>query len=704
MEEFNKFKEKLQKNFAELIKDATHLFEINIDKDEFWNLYLDSFPAGTNEIYRERREYDCNACKRFIRTIGNAVVIKDNKVHTIWDFDTESSTFQPVADALSSYLKERVVTDVYVSKYNFIGLDYNHEIIEEKIHRWDHLYLQLPDRLVDKTSRSEGEIKGVYRDTKNVFKRSLDEITEESVQIVLELISQGSLYRAEENKGVLENFLTYKKEYEGISDAEKDNYAWEKSLTAGMAVGRIRNHAIGTLLVDISNDVDLNEAVVRYRKIMDPTNYQRSMPVYTKRMLENAQKTVIELGYQNSLQRRFANIDDITVNNILFANRDSAKRMAGGDIFAEMAQEVSLNPRKFAKVEEVPVEKFISDILPHVRELEVLLENRHASNMVSMLAPVVKESPSMFKWNNAFGWAYAGNIADSELRNRVKDLGGRVDGALRFSHTWNYDPAKPNQSLMDLHVFMPNSGYESYGSAYVNKKEIHDIYPSGRRVGWNKRQDRLSGGIQDVDFTRIPGKDVPVENTVFPDIDRMPEGKYIFKIHNWRLRQPTRSGFKAEIECGGELYQFEYDKPLENKEWITVAEAILKDGMFTVDPKMPTTTTQKEIWGLKTNQFVPVSVVCYSPNYWDEQNGIGNKHYMFMLKDCVNPERPNGFYNEFLKPELKAHRRVFEALGAKTAVQDVEDQLSGLGFSSTKRNDILIKVKGATERVIRVKF
>lgn len=55
MGDFIKFKERLQQNFKRMQKDATHLFEVDVDKDELWNTYLDSFPAGTNMIYRERR-------------------------------------------------------------------------------------------------------------------------------------------------------------------------------------------------------------------------------------------------------------------------------------------------------------------------------------------------------------------------------------------------------------------------------------------------------------------------------------------------------------------------------------------------------------------------------------------------------------------------------------------------------------------------
>lgn len=59
---FKKFRDLIEENFKEISKDVTHLFEVEVNKDELWNLYLDSYPEGTNLVYRKRREYDCSCC------------------------------------------------------------------------------------------------------------------------------------------------------------------------------------------------------------------------------------------------------------------------------------------------------------------------------------------------------------------------------------------------------------------------------------------------------------------------------------------------------------------------------------------------------------------------------------------------------------------------------------------------------------------
>lgn len=681
--EFLNFRNALQKNFAEMTKDATHLFEVAVDKDELWNLYLDSFPAGTNEIYRERRGYDCSCCRHFIKTIGNAVVIKDNTVHTIWDVSGVGTTFQPVADALSAYIKAHAVTDVYVSQEKKIGTERSLERLENgKVNSYDHFFLELPDKFVFDKRRSAGDIKGGFRDTRNVFKRSLDEITEESVMTVLELISQNSLYKGEEWKAPLTEFLKYKKAYDKLAVAEeKENFAWEKSIAAGAGIGRIRNHSIGTLLVNISEGMDLDTAVKKYEQIVAPANYKRPKAIYTKKMLEDARKKIEELGYMPSLERRFATLDDISINNILFSNKDAQRRISGaGDVFASMEKDIAVNPKKFSNVEEVSAADFVKNVLPMAREIEVYLENRHSKNMVSLIAPKNPDTPTMFKWNNGFSWAYSGNITDSDIRENVKSAGGKVDGDLRFSIQWNED-GKDNCDL-DAHC-KEAGGYEIY-------------YGSARKPNFSPTRGQL-----DVDIIDPKGK-IAVENITWANRKTMDIGKYLFFVN--RYSGSVKNGFRAEIEFDGKIYSFDYSKPMRYKENVQVAEVTFDGENFSIKELLPSSMSSREVWGLKTNQFVPVSVVMYSPNYWDEQDGIGHRHYFFMLKGCANDEQPNGFYNEFLKNELTAHKRVFEALGSKMHVEDVEDQLSGVGFSATKRNDVLVKVKGTSERVIRVKF
>lgn len=688
---FKDFVKAIQKNLQQMSKDSSRLFTVNVDTEELYNLYLDSFPAGTNEIYRERREYDCSCCRHFIRDVGNVVSIKNGELHTIWGINPVSDDkYNVVAAALDTYVKQKAVLGVFLKKEKRIGTPENREMLPTgKINKYEHFFVDLPEICIFKECYGhtlEGDL-SQFRDVRNVFKRSLDEISKEAVDTVLELIAQNSLYKGAEWKKQLTEFKNYQKEYGKLTDKQKELWIWEKSISAGAVIGKIRNHSIGTLLVNISEGMDLDLAVRKYEQIVAPVNYKRPKAIFTKKMLEDAKKTITELGYMDSLQRRFATLDDITVNNILFSNKDAAKRITGAmDLFDEMEQDVAIDPKRFSKVEEISAEDFIKNVLPVAKELEVYLENKHIQNMVSLIAPEVADAKTMFKWNNGMSWAYTGNITDSDIKENVKAAGGSVTGIVRFSIQWNDGNGKDNSDL-DAHCLEPQGGDHIYFSHKIS---------------------RYTGGELDIDITDPiyqckSNGGVAVENITYPSKERMKPGTYKFYVNQYSFR--NSQGFKAEVEVNGEIHSYEYNAPVRGN--VDVAEVILdQSGNFKVVDKLPgnCATISKDVWGIKTLQFTPVSVVCYSPNYWDEQKGIGHQHLFFMLKDCINPEEPNGYYNEFLKPELEQHRRVFEALGAKAHVKDVDDQLSGVGFSLTKRNDLIIKVKGATERVVKVKF
>lgn len=678
--EFAMMKQRMINHFNGAL-GRNYLFEVDLDKDELWNLYLDSFPEGTNPIFRERRTYDCSCCRHFIKNIGPTVFIDENlNLHTIFEFDTGSTVFQPVMNVLDAFVKSKVISDIYYSETKNVGTDKNYERCDDgKIFTWEHFFLHLPDQCVENRYMI-ATTKGRIRDRRNVFKRSLDEISMDALDTVLELITTNTLYKGEEWKSALTKFKTYKQKYESLPAEKKDLYAWRESMLVGDVIGKIRNHSIGVLLIDISEGMDLDAAVRRYERIVAPTNYKRPKAIYTKKMLADAQKKITELGYMESLPRRFATLDDITVNNILFSNRDVSKRI-GGSVFDDMLADIAVDAKKFSRVEEVTADKFVNDILPSAKSLEILLENRHAQNMVSLIAPVNKDAKSMFKWNNGFSWAYAGNITDSDIRENVKAAGGDVNGDLRFSIQWNEDGT--DNCDLDAHC-REASGYEIY-------------FGQGRKPGYSP-----TGGQLDVDIIRPSGK-VAVENITWPSRGRMHAGRYLFFVHQYS--GSARRGFRAEIEFDGAIYSFDYSKSMRSGEAVAVAEVYLdRDGKFTIKELLPSNVSTRDIWGLKTNSFVPVTVAMYSPNYWDDQQGIGHRHYFFMLKDCVNPETPNGMFNEFLDNRLDEHKRVFEALGSKLSVSATDDQLSGLGFSATKRNDVIVKVKGATERMFKVKF
>ena len=680
MLQFDEFATMLRKHVAEMVEDDNDIFVVDIDKDALWELYLNSYPEETNPMFRERTVHDCSACRQFIKAFGNAVLVKDGKVTTIWDFGAGDATYDHVVEAMGAYVKSCPVSGIFVSDTAKIGTEENHEMGEdENVLTWRHFYAEVPQRFVIHRGNL-GTVRGEAQAQRGVFKRSLDEITEDATLSIIELIAQNSLYKGEEWKGVLDAFLKHQRAYTLLPPAEKELYAWEQSAKAGAVVGKIRNHSIGTLLVDISNGVDLDSAVRKYEAMVAPSNYKRPKAIFTKKMLEDAEKEITELGYLPSLGRRHATLDDITVNNILFVNRDIVKTLGGENIFSDMSRDVGVSPKNFDRVEEVSMAVFVSDILPHTQNIEVLLENKHAGNLATLIAPENRDAPSMFKWNNPFSWAYAGNITDS-MKERVKALGGDVSGVLRFSIQWNDNG--DNSDDLDAHCIEPN-GNEIY---YQNKRQVHH-----------------SSGMLDVDIIN-PDTEAPcgvaVENITWSDLCKMPDGTYQLFVHCYS-HCSGRSGFAAEVEFNGQIHSFAYNQPLRQKENVHVAEVTVSDGQFSIKEMISSSVSSREIWGLDTNQFHPVSVIMMSPNYWDEQEGVGNKHFFFMLKECLNTESPNGFFNEYLKNELISHKRVFEALGGKMRVDPSDDQLSGVGFSSTQRNTLVIRVTGHIDRTIKV--
>ena len=286
--------------------------------------------------------------------------------------------------------------------------------------------------------------------------------------------------------------------------------------------------------------------------------------------------------------------------------------------------------------------------------------------------------------NNNFSWSYIGNVTDS-IKENVKRAGGNVSGVLRFSIQWNDNPNQPNQNDFDAHCIEPKA----------SGKFNHIFYPQARR-----KFD--SSGMLDVDIIN-PGREVAIENIVWTNKEKMPTGIYEMKVQCYADNGGI-GGFQAEIEFDGKIYPFSYRKKVRQSEFIEVAKVkFSKEKGFEIIESLPIESSSKNIWNIQTEKFQPVSSIMYSPNYWGTSN-IGNKHIFFMLKNCKNHESITGIYNEFLHNDLNKHRKVFEMLGSMMKVPKSDEQLSGLGFSLTKRNYLVAKVKGNFNRTLKIIF
>lgn len=672
MSDFQKFNKAINNQLA-VMQAAGQLFEVAVDRDELFEVYLGAFREGDDPIYIERTEHDCNCCKQFIRKVGNVVIIENGQIHTIWDVDAGSDIYQPVADALSAYVKSKPVKNVFISEESSIGVAKNNGMVDGRVIPYEHFHTKVNKRYVIARGNSISQAHGAHKATHDVFKRSLEEISMSAIEVVEDLISQNSIYKGKEYENVVKALKRHKTQYDKLkTEDEKTLFLWRESVKAGYNC-RYKNTVIGTLLADISEGVELEKAVGSFEQKVAPENYKRSKALITPNMIKKAQEAVEALGIEESLHRRFAVETDLTVNNVLFADRSTAKKMQGG-VFDELVKETSGKPKKLSKVEEVTAEDFVKKILPKAESIEVMVENKHTNNFMSIIAPVYDDSPNIMKWDNNYSWSYAGEVTDS-IKERVKAAGGQVDADVRVSLSWsNYDD-------LDLHVKEPNGNI---------------IYFGDRKSS--------SGGELDVDMN-AGGRSsrTPVENIFWKDQNRMKEGEHIVYVNQFSKREKKDVGFEVQFACGSDSETFYHPKDLTGKVEVLRFNYSKRNGVVITKRCIESESKPQDMWGLKTQQFHKVKMVMDSPNHWDDQ-AVGNKHLFFILEDCINPDQARGFYNEFLRNDLNEHRKVFEVLAGKMKTPYSNDQLSGLGFSETKRAEVLVKVSGSFNRTLKVKF
>ncbi len=654
MSDFIKFSQAVHNRFQSY--DNVELYRTSIDTQVLYEEYLKAFPAGTNPIFRTNTEHDCSCCRNFIKNLGTVVVLKDGVIYTIWEeLGDLPYPYGEVATHLAAFVKANAtITGVYRTKERQYGHESNKETYEGRVIQWNHFYGYIGRK---HHSNSPEKDAGLINTLAGVFLRGLQSISRQSVDAVIELIEQNALYRGKEHLATVRAFKDLQTAY--YVDME-GTFHWENVSKKGAG---IRNTVIGTLLTDLSDGVPMETAVASFEKKVAPENYKRPTALITPSMITAALTKLRDLDLEGAVSRRFAKLSDVSINNVIWAD-NSAKAMMKDTLADALMQSTQVRTAPTAtKATDITIADFMSTVVPTASAMAILMKNVLSSNLVSLTAPVHTDVKHLFQWSNNFAWSYNGNITDS-IKEKVKRAGGNTNAQLRVSLAWF------NGDDLDIHADTPLGHIY-----YVNKGGVLDV-------------DMNAGGNNN--------KIDPVENLSWKD---PVNGQYRIVINQFNCRSTENVGFVLEVENAGTVTQYTYENRVVGN--ITALAFTIKDGLITSlesSDALKSEAKSTTLWGMKTEAFVSVDTLMFSPNYWDE-NATGNKHWFFILKGCKNDEPTRGIYNEFLTQSLHEHRKVFEVLGSQTMCPVVDEQLSGVGFSSTRKDEVVIQVTANTGSV-----
>lgn len=721
----------LQKRLEEMYLTG-NLFRSSVTGEQVWEAYLQGFDQ--DPVFRDPSSsiHNCNLCNNFIRRYGNIIAFDKNwNLMTMWDLQGVEPEYQGSVTEIQKLLSTGNIQDIFIETFDWLNTS-NFEKTNKKmtwfrlgllenIKRYTqeeamkypgsgikagdtkvftHFSVSLPDEFVDKSGKSREALMGEARSKAQVFRRGMEEIPMDTLELIRDLEAQGSLLNGESYKHVVQTAIKAKTEYDKItSPSQKDAFVWVKSKELGVASG-FKNMAIGTLMTDLAQGREINEAVEAFNRMVDPVNYKKCTAPITKKQIQEAEKFVEDNGYSDSFERRCATIEDINVAEILHSNMSTEEIKTKVSVFSGLKSTTPTRHKKseFDKVEEVGIEKFMVDILPTCSSVEVYLTGKYRGNFVNLLTSTRKDSKGLFKWKNNFSWTYSGNLAGkSMIAQKVKSMGGTIDAPLRCSIIWN-----EKEDAM-------HTDFDNHCKEIINGRNDHIFFgchreqnPAMGRYGDNKPS--LGGGLLDIDITNPKsqcGGGPAVENIYYKTYK---DGTYLFQLNNYN--SGANNGGRAEIVFNGRTFQYEIKHEIRGT--IDLATLHIKNGELEKIEQSKYFVGEGEeipdnIYGLDTCEFHKVNLLCLSPNYWEGQ-GVGNKHYFFMLEGAKNPETIRSIHNEFLNDELSGHRKVMEVLGSSLKVESTDGQLCGLGFNSTVRDEIILRLGGSHKRVIKVKI
>ena len=667
--EFKHYLQALNQHFDKMIEKGMIFFTTKLPEEDtkgillshppvmsstiLWNTYLNSFPEDL------RQEHVCYCCFSFFKYYGSIVGVDPVTLEkvSIWDFETGCKLMDSILSNLTKIVNRAPINGI-PGTTSEMGTGASYLDKEGKPPIYYHWAIQhsIPlDYSQKRTYHAKANnISSAF--IKIRAELELNTIYPEYLSKTIEAAKNDELPRSAQFLPELERFKEVCDGYKQTSD--KDIYCWVQAYKSGP----FSNKLIGTFVANLHNGETFNQALSKLtaqeRTYQAPTSTSVSA-----NQIVSLRKALEEGGFMPSLKRKVAALTDIDPNYVLYSQQE-----VEGDIFSKIrtssggkigGEKISL--RDFLKVE----------FLKKINSLQVYVDPKHGSNFVTMIAPANPNAPVLTPWSNGYTWTFRNNHA-SVITERVKSAGGVVDSELRVSLAWE------GPDDLDLYANYKNYTLVYYGNRSYRNGSSHltlDVDANGGHVTSLKPVENIYGSIK----------------------------KATFIVNNFSGREGN-NGFQIEVKIEDSIQSYSYNKSIKHKEKVELFT--IKDGKIdNIHPDLVPIEAEcisGSIWGLNVSQWVEVTQMCMSPNYWGDN--IGNEFLFMFLKGCSWGEstKPRGIFNEMVRNSIKeGNRQALNHLGSLIEVETIKGpECSGLGFNTSQATSFFVKVNQKQYEVV----
>ncbi|KAI9724115.1 MAG: hypothetical protein M1812_000834 [Candelaria pacifica] len=427
----------------------------------------------------KQQEYKCQACKKFMRGIGQLALVdpkKGNLIPLFWDTDAQHDCFKRPVRAVANMFqgkkagKQFKLTERVIKRFGG----------EERGTKYTHMSFRFP-----KTTIMSAEPKGVSvpgtAELSSMLERILEDYDADTIDQAASLLDEDKLPYADKHRGALrwlQHLVESNRLTKNQSEISRHNLICLEASSAYLGcLNTLRSGAAGTLLSSVKKGLSFEEIKRAWKEVCNPFAYMRPSAAPKAGNIKAAERLFADLGLTESdLRRAYLAPDGLPNGAFLYRQPVEIKSSAGGTssgIFESViprttsttASGKGQNPSPLAiPPTSITFAKFVSKVIPAACKVEYQVPTKAGFYFFITGLPNTKPLMQWHNDSNRASWYV--RLHEQKVTSHGLSAGWvTVPRIVTFPNMWDKLPVESNKLPSD--DMTEDFLYKSHGIRYL---------------------------------------------------------------------------------------------------------------------------------------------------------------------------------------------------------------------------------------------